>query len=76
VRCLRVRLVDIRADVEEVTGVDDQHLTSFRAGQVFEGRRDRIDRTNRSLSAERFADFEQEVVASCDSSEIYCRPVG
>jgi hypothetical protein len=73
---LRVRLLDIRANIEEVAGVDDQHLTALRADEEFECSRDRIDGPNGRLSAERFAYFEQEIVASSNSREIDRRSVG
>ncbi len=75
-RCLCVRLLDIRANIEEVAGVDYQHLTALGAHQEFECSRDRIDGPDGRLSAERFAYFEQEIITSCDGGEIHRGSVG
>ena len=67
---LRESLLDVAAYVRYVAGVDDQQLGPLRARQMFDRRRDRINGADRRLSAERFSQLQQEVVARGEGDQV------
>ena len=69
VRRLGVRQLDIGAYVGDVARIDDQHLSALGAARDIQRAADRVDGPHGGLSAERFAELEQEVVARGDRGD-------